>query len=158
MLTVGSGDHALEQLVQADLAERGIHVEIRDMEFGAFMTRARARPVNFDLILTGISGDVSLAYVGAMYDSRQRGSALDYGDYHTPALDSLFARARIEPADAARDTWRGVQTILARDLPSVWIYHARGLQGIARRMQGVRMDLRGEMVSLSSWSTSPESR
>jgi peptide/nickel transport system substrate-binding protein len=158
MLTVGSGDHALEQLVQADLAERGIEVEIRDMEFGAFITRARARPLNFDMILTGISGDVSLAYIGAMHDSRQRGSALDYGDYHTPALDSLFARARISPVDEALDAWRGIQTILAHDLPSVWIYHARGLQGISRRMQGVRMDLRGEMVSLNSWSVAGESR
>jgi peptide/nickel transport system substrate-binding protein len=158
MLTVGSGDHALEQLVQADLAERGIQVEIRDMEFGAFISRSRSRPVSFDMILTGISGDVSLAYVGAMHDSRQRGSALDYGDYHTPALDSLFARARTSSVDEARDAWRGIQTILARELPSVWIYHARGLQGISRRMQGVRMDLRGEMVSLHSWSIAGESR
>jgi peptide/nickel transport system substrate-binding protein len=158
MATVGSGDHALEQLVQADLAERGIHVDIRDMEFGAFMANARARPVSFDMILTGVSGDVSLAYIGAMYDSRQRGSALDYGDYHTAALDSLFARARIASADEARETWRSIQDILARELPSVWIYHARGLQGIARRMQGVQMDLRGEMVSLSKWSISAESR
>src|SRR5205085_3969951 len=29
LLTVGSGDNALEQLVQADLAERGIRVNIR---------------------------------------------------------------------------------------------------------------------------------
>ncbi|MGH7656151.1 MAG: ABC transporter substrate-binding protein, partial [Gemmatimonadaceae bacterium] len=36
LLTVGSGDQAVEQLVQADLAERGVRVEIRVVEFGAF--------------------------------------------------------------------------------------------------------------------------
>jgi peptide/nickel transport system substrate-binding protein len=152
MLTVGSGDHALEQLVQADLALRGIRVDIRDTEFGAFMARARARPLDFDLLITGISGDVSLAYLTAMYDTRQRGSALDYSDYHTAQLDSLFARVRTESADDARTTWRTIQDILAREVPAAWIYHARGLQGIARRMQGVRMDLRGEMVTLRDWS------
>jgi peptide/nickel transport system substrate-binding protein len=158
MLTVGSGDHALEQLVQADLAAIGVRLQIRDMEFGAFMTKARGRPVDFDMLLTGISGDVSLAYLGAMYDGRQRGSALDYGDYHTPALDSLFARARLATAEESPAIWRGIQEILAREVPSVWIYHARGLQGIARRMQGVRMDLRGEMVSLREWTIGTEPR
>ncbi len=103
MLTVGAGDHALEQLVQADLAERGIRVDIRDMEFGAFITRARQRPVAFDLLITGITGDVSLAYLASMYDTRQRGGALDYADYHTPRLDALFAAARAASGPAAAD-------------------------------------------------------
>ncbi|MFI5245939.1 MAG: peptide ABC transporter substrate-binding protein, partial [Gemmatimonadales bacterium] len=77
LLTVGSGDQAVEQLVQGDLAERGIRMEIRVVEFGAFLARARAEPKTFDLLLTGVPGDLSLAYLSAMYDGRQRGSALD---------------------------------------------------------------------------------
>jgi peptide/nickel transport system substrate-binding protein len=148
----------VEQLVQADLAERGIRMEIRVVEFGAFLARARAVPKTFDLLLTGIPGDLSLSYLSAMYDSRQRASALDYADYHTPRLDSLFARTRSATTrDATVSAWHDVQTELARDVPAAWIYHSRGLQGIARRMQGVRMDLRGELASLASWtiSTSP---
>ena len=106
LLTVGSGDQAVEQLVQADLAARGIVMEIRVLEFGAFLTRARAAPKTFDVLLTGIPGDLSLAYLGAMYDGRQRGSALDYADYHTPRLDSLFARTR--DGDDARGAGGGV--------------------------------------------------
>lgn len=154
LLTVGTGDHAVEQLVQSDLAERGIEMNIRDVELGAFLTRARAMPKDFDLLLTGVTGDVSLAYVSAMYDSRQRGGALDYGDFHTPALDSMFARARAAGADTAiASAWRDIQITLARDVPAVWLYHARGLQGVARRMRGVTMDLRGEMVTVRDWST-----
>jgi peptide/nickel transport system substrate-binding protein len=155
LLTVGSGDQAIEQLVQADLAARGIRMEIRVVEFGSFLARARATPKTFDLLLTGIPGDISLAYLGAMYDSRQRGGALDYGDYHSARLDSLFDRARVAPTrDAAIVAWHGVQDELARDMPAAWIYHSRGLQGIARRMQHVTMDLRGELASLSQWSAS----
>lgn len=153
LLTVGSGDQAVEQLVQADLAERGIRLEIRVVEFGAFLARARAVPKTFDVLLTGIPGDLSLAYLTAMYDGRQRGSALDYADYHTPRLDSLFSRTRVATSRAATvAAWHDVQNELARDIPAAWIYHSRGLQGVARRMQGVRMDLRGELASLSQWT------
>ena len=157
--TVGSGDNAIEQLIQADLSERGIHLEIRQLELGAFLARARAQPKAFDLLLTGIPGDVSLAYLGAMYDSRQRGGSLDYGDYHTPQLDSLFGRVRAATTSAELTAaWREVQAELGRDVPAVWIYHARGLQGVSRRMSNVRMDLRGELASIAQWSIAPRSR
>jgi len=151
--TVGSGDNAIEQLIQADLAERGIAVEIRQFELGAFLTRARAREKSFDMLLTGIPGDVSLAYLGAMYDSRQADGALDYSDYHTARLDTLFARTRTaaSPAELAA-IWRDAQVELAREVPAVWIYHARGLQGVSRRIANVRMDLRGELASLADWA------
>jgi peptide/nickel transport system substrate-binding protein len=153
LLTVGSGDEAVEQLVQADLAERGIRMEIRVVEFGAFLARARSMPKTFDFLLTGIPGDLSLAYLSAMYDGRQRGSALDYADYHTPRLDSLFELTRrATTRDATVSAWHGVQAELARDVPAAWIYHSRGLQGIARRMQNVQMDVRGELASIARWS------
>ena len=159
LLTVGSGDQAVEQLVQADLAPRGVRMEIRVVEFGAFLATARAVPKTFDLLLTGVPGDLSLAYLGAMYDGRQRGGALDYADYHTARLDSLFARTRAATTrDATIAAWRDVQSELARDVPVAWLYHSRGLQGIARRMQNVQMDLRGELVSLVRWTAASSSR
>ncbi len=151
LLTVGSGDNAVEQLVQADLAERGIGIGIRQMEMGAFLAHARAEPKTFDLLVTGIPGDLSLSFLGAMYDSRQRGSALDYGDFHTAALDALFARTRTADAAALPDAWRAVQLEIERDVPAAWIYHSRGLQGVARRMENVALDLRGELESITRW-------
>src|SRR5574340_463735 len=87
-----------------------------------------------------------------MYDSRQAGGALDYGGFHSTRLDSLLALARTASDGAhARDAWVAVQQELARTVPAVWVVHARGLQGLSRRLEGVRMDLRGELVSLSDW-------
>jgi peptide/nickel transport system substrate-binding protein len=152
LLTVGSGDNAVEQLIQADLAARGIRVEIRQSEMGAFLTTARAREKRYDVLLTVVSGDLSLAYLGALFESRQAGGALDYAGFHTRALDSLFALARSAPSDSARRvTWHAVQRLLADDLPVAWLYHSRGVQGVASRLQNVVMDLRGEMVTLARW-------
>jgi peptide/nickel transport system substrate-binding protein len=152
LFTVGSGDNAVEQLVQADLTERGIHVAIRQVELGAFLTAARAATKEFDLLLTGIPGDLSLAYLAAMFDSRQAGGALDYAGFHTPPLDSLFARVRsARSALELRHAWLAIQRQLARDMPVVWLYHSRGLQGVSARLTNVRMDLRGEMPTIARW-------
>jgi len=152
LLTVGSGDNALEQLIQADLAARGVQVNIRQVELGAFLTDARAAEKRFDALIAGVPGDVSLAFLASMFETRQRGGALDYAGFHSPALDTLFVRARDAANDSSRTaTWGQIQKMLADSMPVAWIYHSRGVQGVARRLQNVSMDLRGELVTLSEW-------
>ena len=156
LLTVGSADNAIEQLIQADLRERGIRMEIRQLEMGAFLGEARAREPRFDALITGIPGDVSLAYLAGMYDSRLAGGALDFGGFHTPALDTLFGRLRGASSEVeVGDSWLDIQRELARERPAVWLYHSRGLQGLSRRLSGVAMDLRGELATLAEWTVRP---
>jgi peptide/nickel transport system substrate-binding protein len=87
-----------------------------------------------------------------MFWSRLAGGALDYAGFHSMRLDSLFegaqhARSERELADA----WRAVQRELGYATPVSWVYHARGVQGLSRRLEGVTMDLRGELATLSQW-------
>src|SRR6185503_8593277 len=133
---------------------RGIRVSIRQLELAAFLSRARAREKSFDMLVTGVPGDLSLAYLRAMFDSAQAGSSLDYADFHTAELSALFRRARDARTDAeARDAWAAIQRTLARLVPVSWLYHSRGLQGVSARMRNVAMDLRGELVTIARWST-----
>jgi peptide/nickel transport system substrate-binding protein len=89
-----------------------------------------------------------------MYDGSLRGGALDYADFHTPALDSLFRAVRAAPNPAAlHAAWSAVQHALAREMPAAWIYHSRGIQGVARRLGNVTMDLRGELPTVARWTT-----
>lgn len=152
LLTVVSGDNAIEQLIQADLRSHGITMEIRFAELGAFLAIAREVPRRFEALFVGIPGDLGLSHLAAMFDGRLAGGSLDYGGYHTPRLDSLFVA--VERAASERElaaAWGAVQRELARETPVAWIYHARGVQGVARRLQGVQMDLRGELPTLSQW-------
>ena len=156
LLTVGTGDNVVEQLLQADLAARGIDLRIRQTEMGAFLTTARAPAKRFDLLLAGITGDLSLSYIDALFAGRQRGGALDYTGYHTAALDALLDAARnAAPGEAAHRAWRDVQAALDTLAPATWIYHARGLQGVSRRVRGASMDLRGELVTVHDWTLAP---
>ncbi len=153
LITVGSSDNAIEQLIQGDLAGRGIRMSIRQLEGGSFLSAVRAKQKGFDAAITGISGDVSLAYLAAMFETSRAGSSLDYADWHSPSLDAALARARGAADDQARqEAWAEAQRVLDDSMPVVWIYHSRGVQGIAARLDGVIMDLRGEMVTVASWS------
>ncbi len=157
LLTVGSGDNVAEQLVQADLAARGIRVRIRQTEMGTFLTTARAPVKRFDLLLAGIPGDMSLSYVGALFSSAQCGGMLDYTGFHMPQLDALLQRAGdAETPEQGRREWGEVQQALDTLAPATWIYHARGVQGASRRVQGIRIDLRGELATVHDWSLTPQ--
>lgn len=154
LLTVGSGDNVAEQLIQADLAARGIAITIRQLELGAFLARARTTPRQFDMMLTGVPGDLSMSHIVAMYEGEFRGGALDYADFHTARLDSLFARVHAATNETAlHEAWRAVQVELEREMPAAWIYHSRGIQGVARRLENVTMDLRGELPTVARWTT-----
>ena len=152
LLTVGSGDMAVEQLVQADLRARGIRAEIRVAELASFLSTLRAPAKDFDLALTGIPGDIAMGHLAALFATAQRGGALDYTGFHAPALDRAFARARGASTDSAPLAWGAVDRLLADSTPVAWLYHARGVQGRSRKLQGVVMDLRGELTSVTRWT------
>ncbi len=145
ILTVGSADNMMEQLIQADLRAVGADVAIRQLELGAFLATAQAPARDYDALVTGIPGDLSLGYLDGLFDSRRLDEPLQYAQYRSLAADRALA---------ARD-YGAVQRLVARDLPITFLYHARGVQGMSRRLHGVRMDLRGELATLARWRLLP---
>jgi peptide/nickel transport system substrate-binding protein len=124
LLTVGSGEAPLEQMVQARLRAAGMDVRIRQLELSAFLARVYGPAHDFDAAVVGITGDAGLAYLGPLAELAGVGA----------------------PDDAA-----AAQRMFADSLPVVSLYHARGLQGMNRRVHGVAMDLRGELPTVHDW-------
>lgn len=125
LLTVGSGEAALEQMLQAQLARVGIRAVIRQLELSTYLDRVQGPSHDFDAAVMGVSGDLGLGH-----------------------LAPLVSLAGLHPAGDRERLLR----LIADSLPAVFLYHARGVQGMNRRVQGVRMDLRGELVTLAEWS------
>lgn len=142
LLTVTTGENALEQMLQAQLARAGVRVTIRPIELGAFLARAQSAARDFDALAIGVPGDLALSYVRGLFDSRRLGEPLQYAGYANPALDHAL--------DAAR--WADVERILAVERPVVFLYHGRGVQGVTRRLAGAVMDLRGELPTVTRWT------
>jgi peptide/nickel transport system substrate-binding protein len=145
LLTVGAADNALEQMLQADFRAVGVRMAIRQLELGAFLARATGPARDYDALVTGVPGDLALGYLRGLFDSRRLGGPLQFAQYRNPAVDRA-----LDAGDFGL-----VQRIVARELPITFLYHARGLQGLSRRLGGVRMDLRGELASLRHWHLDP---
>ncbi len=125
LLTVGSGEASLEQMMQAQLAAVGVRAAIRQLELSTYLDRIQGPSHDFDAAVMGVSGDLGLG--------------------HLPRLLEL---AGLRP-DGDRER---LLRLFADSLPAVFLYHARGVQGMNRRVRGVRMDLRGELVTISQWT------
>jgi peptide/nickel transport system substrate-binding protein len=124
LLTVGSGEAALEQMVQARLRQSGFQVTIRQLELPAFLARVYGPRHEFEAAVLGIPGDLGLGYLA-------------------PLAELAGLRAPRDPLAAQR--------MFADSVPVAFLYHARGLQGMNRRVHGVTMDLRGELPTVQRW-------
>ncbi|HWA56033.1 MAG TPA: ABC transporter substrate-binding protein [Gemmatimonadales bacterium] len=129
LLTVGSGEAALEQMIQAQLAKAGIAATIRQLELSAFLDRVYGAH-DFDAAVLGTPGDLGLGYLEPL----ARLSGLPLADH--PRIPDLLAFYQ----DA---------------VPVAFLYHARGVQGVNRRLLGVQLGLRGELASVSQWRLRP---
>ena len=128
LLTVGSGEAPLEQMIQARLRTAGIDATIRQLELSAFLARVYGPAHDFDAAVLGVSGDPGLAYLGPL-----------------AAVAGIVA-----PSDPG-----AAQRLFADSAPVAVLYHARGLQGMNRRVRGVTMDLRGELPTVHDWWVGP---
>lgn len=124
LLTVGSGEAALEQMIQAQLARAGFQVRIRQLELTAFLDRVNSRRPRFEAAVLGTAGDMGLG--------------------HLATLGELAGMP--VPADRAL-----AQRQFFDEMPVAFLYHARGVQGMNRRVHEVRMDLRGELPAVTRW-------
>ncbi|HYS61953.1 MAG TPA: hypothetical protein VEM27_15270, partial [Gemmatimonadales bacterium] len=123
-----SGEGALEQMIQARLAAVGFDVAIRQLELTAFLARVNSRQRDFTAAVLGTPGDPGLGY-----------------------LQTLAELAGVRPApDPA-----SAQRLFRDSLPVAFLYHVRGVQGMNRRVSGVRMDVRGELPTIAGWRTEP---
>ena len=128
LLTVGSGEGALEQMLQARLAAVGFRVTIRQLELSTFLSRVYGERHDFTAAVMGIPGD--------------------------PGLGFLQPLGRLTGVSIPRDPI-AAQRVFAEQLPVVWLYHARGVQAMNSRVRGVSMDMRGELPTVAAWWVQP---
>ncbi|HEU5154224.1 MAG TPA: ABC transporter substrate-binding protein, partial [Gemmatimonadales bacterium] len=125
LLTVGSGEAALEQLLQHQFQRQGITISIRQLELSAFLDRVQGPNHEYQAAVMGVPGDLALGYLAPLL--RTAG--------FTPAADTT-----------------GQLKQLADSTPVVFLYQARGVQGMNRRVRDVRMDQRGELATVARWT------
>ena len=142
----------LVQVVQAQLARVGIAVEPRLLEWQTVLGLHRAR--DFDAVLTNWVLDNFRVDPRPLFHSSQlavEGSA-NRSSYSNPVADSLMdLGARTLDAEEATHIWRRFAEIVQADQPITLLFWNDELAGVREELEGVRMDARGELVTLPRW-------
>ncbi len=124
------------QMIQAMLAEIGIEVKLVASEFITLLDRARRGDFEADIV--GWSGrvdpDLNISPLLAC------GAAGNDGHYCSDQLMAILAAARATADVAARKAkYDEAVELLARDVPIVYLYHARSIFGMTRRLSGLHV-------------------
>lgn len=142
----------LVQVIQAQLRRVGVRVEPRLLEWQTVLGLHRAR--DFDAVLTNWVLDGFRIDPRPLFHSSQvavEGSA-NRSSYANPAADSLMdLGARTLDDDRAAAIWARLAEVLQEDHPVTLLFWNDELAGVSSRLEGVRMDARGELTTLPRW-------
>lgn len=121
------------QVVQAMVAEAGITVKLKSMEFASLLSEQSAG--NFEMSQVGWSGRVDPD--GNIHAFLTTGGGLNDGKYSNPEVDALLDTARTSNDTATRKaSYDGATKILSRDLPIIYLYHPTWIWALDKKIEG----------------------
>jgi peptide/nickel transport system substrate-binding protein len=140
------------KIVQSNLREVGVDAQPRLLEWQSVLASHRSR--DFDAVLTNWVLDNFRVDPRSLFHSSQvavEGSA-NRSSYANPVADSLMdLGARTTDEARAAQTWQEFARVLQNDAPVTFLFWQEELAGVSRRLVDVRMDARGELVTLPRW-------
>jgi peptide/nickel transport system substrate-binding protein len=139
------------QVIQSQLEEVGITVEIRTLDFAAWLDQQGAG--NFDMFMLGWLGNIDPD--DFYYAQHRTGANFNFHGYSNPEVDQLLDSAR---AETDEDTRRGLYDqavrLIVDDASYIYLYNPQVVQGWTPDVEGyeVRADraIRFRDVSLAS--------
>ncbi len=151
------GDIALR--IQATLAQVGVEVELRSLEFGTLLSRAESSRRDFDALIMSSQPDFRIDESPVFHSRHREEGPYAWSGIADPELDLLLDSLAVtgDPA-GSRQLWAQYQDRV-RDLqPYTWLYFPDWLTGVRSRLQGVSVDPRGEWTAIRDWWIPGEDR
>jgi peptide/nickel transport system substrate-binding protein len=140
------------RIVQSDLHAVGVDAEPRLLEWQSVLASHRGR--DFDAVLTNWVLDNFRVDPRSLFHGSQVEieNSANRSSYANPVADSLMdLGARTLDEDRAAEIWAEFGRVLQQDQPVTFMFWQEELAGVSRRLEGVRMDARGELVTLPQW-------
>ena len=136
-------------MIQEDLRRVGVDVRVRQLEFTAMLGTLRGR--EFDAALSGFSIDTSLDLTYAFH-SASIGDGLNFGGYANPEVDRLIeaARSSRDKDERGRLLWQ-IQGLLHEEQPFAFLWEPERLNGVSRRLRGVRPNPLDSYFRIEEW-------
>jgi peptide/nickel transport system substrate-binding protein len=149
----------IAEIMQAQLAEVGVRVQPQVLEFGTMIAQMTSPERDFDAAVFGWNMGFGRLDEAAFFHSAKIDEPYAFSGTKSPRLDHLLDTLQlIVDREDARPFWREYQAAIVQEQPYTFIYFDDRLEGINRRLQGVRMDARGEWINVHEWWIAPEDR
>ena len=143
----------IAEMVQADLADVGLRVTPRPVEFATLVGQDLAPGTrDFDAVVMGMATDLRIDLRSLFHSDEVEEGPFQLAAFRDPAADALMDSIAVTgDRDAVIPLWRRLQEIVRADQPWTYLWHAPDLFLIDEDVRGVRMDLRGAFVTLPDW-------
>jgi len=121
------------EVIQSMAAEAGFAVQVNAMEFGTAL--ATVQRGDYAMTLGGWSG--LLDTDSNAWSFLHTGGALNRAGYSNPKVDELLDRARtVSDINQRRDAYAGVWQQVSKDLPIIYLYTPRNIEGLSKKVAG----------------------
>ena len=146
---------AVVEVLQSQLRRVGADVQVRVTEFQTMLDQHRSR--EFEAIFTNwVLDNFQVASSPfALFHSSQADvpNSSNRSAVRNPQLDAIMARgAGATEADEARAAWREFTQLVQQEQPITFMFWLNELAASNRAVQNVRMDPRGELLTIAEWS------
>ncbi len=147
----------MAQIVQAQLADIGVVAVPRMLEWQTVLAMHRAR--DFDAVLTNWVLDNFRVDPRILFHSKYATmpNSANRSAYQSEVADRLMDEgAGTTEAEPARRIWSDFARVIQADQPLTFLFWQDELAGVSADLEGVRMDARGELVTITEWHRGSE--
>jgi peptide/nickel transport system substrate-binding protein len=139
------------EIIQASLRELGVGVEIRVLEWAAFL-KEHVKKRNFEAMVLGWGTGVDPDQFVVWHSSQRGPDGLNHISYANSEVDALFEQGRLSCVQAERARYyHRLHELLAEDQPLVYLYWRDALPVVARRVHGLKPATAGIKWNFTEW-------
>ena len=158
LVTIGSMNRIrMGVLIQEQLRRVGIRVDLEQVDTRTMDAKRTTHA--FDAALASWTMGASPDGTRAAWTTVGMGKdGVNYSSYSNPAFDVQLDSALASDPKHAREKFTAAYRIINEDAPAVWLYEAKAILGLHRRIRTARMRPDAWWFSLSDWSIKPSER
>jgi len=148
------------EIIRVQLGEIGVGIQPSMLEMGTYIDRIQSKERDFEGALvtfeTGFRIDDRDLFHSAVVDVE---GSWAFSGTMDPELDRYLDTLQLIPdREMAYPVWQAYQLRLMEVQPYSFLYSALRRNGVGRRLQDVRMDMRGDWATIRNWWIAPEDR
>ncbi len=138
-------------VIQSQLKDVGIAVQVRTVEWAAFL-KEFVNKGRFDAVILGWTITQDPDIFDVWHSSKAIPGGLNFVHYKNPALDALLEAARSTPIQSRRkELYDRIQVVLDEDQPYCFLFVPYALPVVQSRFRGIHPAPAGIMYNFDKW-------